>query len=367
MAFRLLHGSEVRHHLGGFHDYFSQQQGSGTNHLRRDPHDPHQRMYLRQIPTVGSQCLPDIGNRIQADDVHPLIAEEQHICRHVVKYSRIPIVQIPLIGIEGGHDHLSRLVAPGEVSGSGGGEHLRYCLLVFIGDVPVIKEEVTILEFLLSRPGTFCPLMVLTGMIHDKIKTYGDSPCMTPLGQRRKILHGSQGRLHRPEIRHRISAVRTSLGAGKQRHQMQIVHSAFLDIIQMGLHTLQGSGKGIGIHEHSQHLISGEPLRHGLPAQVPFFQFSASVLKALIKHFTEILKCLHIIAVQLGIQPFQLVILRIQPIPEGLLPAFLLHPVCRIQGFLHVCHLTILSVLSAISEFSDTADASILLILYADL
>ena len=46
MALRLLHRTEIRHHLLRLHHHFSQQQNSGADNLGNHTHHTHNRMYL---------------------------------------------------------------------------------------------------------------------------------------------------------------------------------------------------------------------------------------------------------------------------------------------------------------------------------
>ena len=96
-------------------------------------------------------------------------------------------------------------------------------------------------------------------------------------GPRIKILHLKD--LKRTEESHffaevgnGIAAVAPVLGALQQRHQVEIVDAAFLDIVKMLPDALQVARKAVGIHEHAQHLISLIPVRHQLSGLVPVFQ-----------------------------------------------------------------------------------------------
>ena len=79
-------------------------------------------MHLGKIPAAGSQLFPDIGNRVDADHIDTFVGQVQHIVNHLIENHRIPVVQIPLIGIESGHDKLfmsgSQVKFPGAVVGN---------------------------------------------------------------------------------------------------------------------------------------------------------------------------------------------------------------------------------------------------------
>ena len=272
VALRLLNSSEIRNDFLGLHNDFTQKQGAGTYDIGRHVHQPDQGVYLRQVTAVGAQFLPDIRSRVQTDNVDAVIAEVEHIRCHIVENSRIRVVQIPLIGIEGRHDDFAGLLAPGEVSGGCGGEDLGYGLLELIGDIPVIIEEVPVLIFLLAGAGAFCPLMIFTGVVHNEINADAHAQVVAFVAQGRQILHGAQLGLDLAEVGNGIAAVASVLGALQQRHQVEIVDAAFLDIVKMLPDALQVAREAVGIHEHAQHLISLIPVRHQLPGLVPVFQ-----------------------------------------------------------------------------------------------
>ena len=73
---------------------------------------------------------------------------------------------------------------------------------------------------------------------------------MTFRGQCLKILHRPQLGLDPAEIRHGIAAVRAILWAFEERHQVQIVDAAFLDIVDPALESFEVIGKVINIQHH---------------------------------------------------------------------------------------------------------------------
>ena len=233
VALGLFHGSEIRNHLRRLHDDLAEEKRAGADDLAGHTHDADQRMHLRQVPALRSELLPDIRHCIQTDNIDTVIAEIQHIGRHVVENSRIAVVKIPLIGIECGHDDLPHLRAPGEIPGRGGRENLRHRLFKLIRNRPIVEEEEHILVFLFSPLRANRPLMILAGMVHDKIKTHTHAVPMALARQLREIRHRPELRLHGAKIRHRIPAVAPILRALQKRHQMQIVDPALFQIIEM--------------------------------------------------------------------------------------------------------------------------------------
>ena len=241
-----------------------------------------------------------------------MVAQVEHVSGHIIENDRIGIIEVPLIGIEGGHDDFAGLFAPGEVSGSGLGKDLGNSLFKLVGDIPVIIEEIPVLIFLLACAGALRPLVVLTGVVHDEVKAEAHTLAVALVAEGGQVFHGAERGLYLAEIGNRVSAVAASRGALQKRHQMQVVQAAFLQIVKMFLHTLQSPCEAVGVHEHAQHLISLVPFRHLLSGLIPLLQDRASLRIILVEHVAEILKGLLIIVIELGIQPFHLIIMLFQ-------------------------------------------------------
>ncbi len=316
MAFRFLHGSEIRDDFGRFHHDFAQDQRSRTDDLGGDPHDPYHRVDLRKVPAVRSQRLPDIRRRIEPDDVNTVVAQIQHIRRHIVEDHRIAVIQVPLIRIERRHDDFPGFFAVCEISGSRGGKDLRHRLLELFRYLPVVKEEISVLIFLLPRSRAFCPLVILARVIHHKIKADADAAAVAFLRKVSEILHGPQFRLHLPEIRHRIAAVAPSFRTLKKRHEVHVIRAAFLDIVKVFLHAFEIPGKALHIHDHAEHLVAGIPLRIEAPRLVPLPETLFPFFERSVKHLQKIGKRLFIVRIEFSVKPLHLIIIRFQPFQE---------------------------------------------------
>ena len=82
-------------------------------------------MNLREVAAVSAERLPDVGHSVKPDDVYSLIAEIEHVFRHVVEDYGISVVQVPLIGIERSHYYLAGLLVEREISGGSCRENFR--------------------------------------------------------------------------------------------------------------------------------------------------------------------------------------------------------------------------------------------------
>ncbi len=213
-----------------------------------------------------------------------------------------------------------RFLAPREISRCGLREHLRNRFLELIRDIPVVKEEIAVLILLLAGFRAPCPLMVLRRVIHDKIKAGADSLLMAGTRKVRKVLHRSQFRLHFPVIRDRIAAVAAAGRALQQRHQVKIIHTAFLDIVEMLLHALQILRKALHIHQHAGERSVLIPVRCDLACFIELLQLRAPLLIIAVKHRKKIVKRLLISVIKLAIEPFHLIDALVKSVPELRIP-----------------------------------------------
>ena len=303
VALGLFHRAEIGRHLRRFHHHLPQQQGAGADDLHRHAHDAHQGVDLGQIAAAGAQLLPYVRYGVEPDDVHPLIAQVEHVVHHVRQHGGVGIVQIPLVGIEGGHDDLSGFLAPGEAPRRGGGKDLGHGFVEFVGDVPAVVEEIAGLAFRVARPGAHGPGVILAGVVHHEVQAEDDPPGMAVLRQGGQIGHGAQLRLDLAEVRHGVAAVAAALGALQQRHQVQVVHAAVLYVVQLLPHAVQRAREGLHVHQHAHQLVPA-----GLPAAVGETQGFGPHVIGPAEHLHKAGIGVHIAAVQLAKQPPELLL-----------------------------------------------------------
>ena len=320
VAFRLVYRAKIRHHLARLHDHLAEQQRARTDNITGHVHDPHQRVNLRQIAAGGPQRFPDIRRRVETDDINALVAQIEHVVRHIVENGRIAVIEIPLVWVEGRHDDLVRLLAPGEIARRRLREDLRDRLLELVRNVPVVEEEIPVLVLLLPCLRPPRPFMVLRGMIHDKIQADTHAVFMAGTRESREILHRAELRLYRAVVRHSVAAVAPARRALKQRHQMNIVDAALSDVIQMLPDPLQIARKALRIHQHARQRAVLVPVRHHFPGLVQLLQLPAPALIIPVQHTAKVVKRLLISVIQLPIEPLHLVIIAAHTFRKNRVP-----------------------------------------------
>ena len=241
-------------------------------------------MDLRQVAAVGAESLPDIRNRVKTDDINTVVAEIQHICRHIIKDDRVAVIQVPLIRVEAGHNDFLSFLAPCEVARCCRRKYLRDSLLELVRNCPVIIEEISLLILDLALACSDSPLVIFTCVVHDKVKAYAHAHLVAVKCELIQILHCAEFRLDLAEIRYRVAAVAAVLRALKERHKVYIVDTALLDVIKVLMNTLKVAGEAVRVEEHSEKIISLIPVRDEASGVIPLLQYIRSLLIVLIHH-----------------------------------------------------------------------------------
>ncbi len=132
-----------------------------------------------QVFAVGSHLFPDEGDRIQPDDFHALVGQEEQFFGHPVENGRVGIVQIPLVAVEGRPDPATGS-APGrrEKGKSAGvfiGENFPQGEFVCIGQFPVGIDEIKLFEIRVAGQGALGPEMLIGGVIEDQVDHQADA------------------------------------------------------------------------------------------------------------------------------------------------------------------------------------------------
>lgn len=295
------------------HDHLAEQQGCGTDNLRNHADHADDRVDLRQVPAAGSELFPDIGNRVDADHVDSLVREEQHVFRHGLKDCRVPVVQIPLIGIEGREDDFTAVVHPGEIPRCGRRKDLRHMLFIFVRNIPVVIEKIETAVVRITGTGFPGPFMVLAGVVHDEVHADAD---VLPVAARRElfqILHGAELGIHGAEIGDRVPAVTAALRTLEERHQVQVIDAAFLQIRNFLPHALKRAGKRFHVQAHAEQTAVPVPAGVLLALCVQFLQRRRPVFPAGPEHGGQGSEELRTVSVKLRKKPFQFVTMMCQP------------------------------------------------------
>ena len=207
MAFRMLRRPKISRKLLRCHDHFSLQDHGGADHLQHHAQHPHDPVHLWKVAAAGSQLLPDIWNCVNAENLHAQIGQEQDVCRHLIENRRIPVVQIPLIGIKGGQHILLHFLAPGKIPRRGGGKNLWHGLFKLRGDLPGVITIIPVLVLLFSGLRPHRPFMGVRRMIHHHVQAETDPPFPQFSRKRRQFPVRADLRVHRAEVFHCVSAV----------------------------------------------------------------------------------------------------------------------------------------------------------------
>ena len=341
MAFRLFRGAEVGGQLAGSHDHLAFQDDGGADGLQHHADDAHDGVHLGQVAAGGAQLLPDIGHRVDAQHLHAQVGQVQHAAGHLHQHRGVAVVQVPLVGVEGGQHPLVHLLAPGKVARGGVGEDLGHRLLILVGHGAVVKAVVEVLVIGVPGHGPAGPFVAGSGVVHHEVQAQADARRPQLLGQGGQVGVGAKGGIHLVEVLHRIAAVVVGMGHLQQGHQVQVGQLLLFQIGQLLRQLLQVPGKEVGVHGHAEHVAPAVPAGVGFPGGVQLFQLGAAGGKGVGHGLFQGAQGLPVV-VQLHEQPFQLVTAAGQPFFKqrvvGAAGAGLLH--CKTAPFIRQCWFT---------------------------
>ena len=92
MAFRPLDTAKIRDNLLRRHHHLPQQQDAGADSLDDDPQHPGNGVDLGKVAAVGAQFLPDVGDRIDPDDVDAAVCKRQHKTDHIGQDGGVAVI-----------------------------------------------------------------------------------------------------------------------------------------------------------------------------------------------------------------------------------------------------------------------------------
>src|SRR5207248_894771 len=94
------------------------------------------------VLAAGTHALPDERDRVEPEELHTSVGDEQHLLGHRSEDRRVGVVEIPLEAVEGRPDPFAYVLTPGKAPAAHGGEDLTQRALVGIGYRPIGEEEV---------------------------------------------------------------------------------------------------------------------------------------------------------------------------------------------------------------------------------
>ena len=235
-------------------------------------------MYLRKISALRSQLFPYIGNSINAHDINSFVRKIKEVIHHLIEYSRISVIQVPLVRIERGHYIMAAFLEPCKVPGRSRREDLGHSFLISGRNLIIVIEEIAAHILAVAFSGFLCPLMVLRSMIHDKIHADIDLPAMAGSRKIFQILHGPEMFLYLSEVTDSVTSVRTAFRSLKERHQMNIIDTALLQIGYFAFYALDIACKIIDIEHHSKKIIAFIPGGISFSGLIQLLQAAASLL-----------------------------------------------------------------------------------------
>jgi hypothetical protein len=208
----------------------------------------------------AADLLPEEGHGVQAQDVRPHVGPVEDDVDHLDEHGRVPVVEVPLVGVEHGHDPLAHGLVPGEVAGGRGREDLGHGLLVGVGDAAVVEDVVVVLVLLLPCPGAYGPFVLIGGVVDHDVQDQEDFAAAQGAREVFDVVEGAVPVVDPAEVAHGVAAVVVFPGAVEDGHDMDHVHPELLDVGKPLLETLQVVGEAVAIQGHADPFLAQEPV-----------------------------------------------------------------------------------------------------------
>ena len=113
---------------------------------------------------------------------------------------------------------------------------------------------------------------------------------------------------------------------------MQIVDAALLDIVDLLLDALEVVGEVVDIQHHTDKIVGAVPKRRALTFSVELFERFTALLIVFIHGARQPVERLHIVIVNLAVEPFELVEAGFKAVCEFLFPLCgMFHPITSLS------------------------------------
>ena len=183
---------------------------------------------LGQVLAAGALALDQVGDRVEAQPVHPEIAPERHHAEHRLEHGGVVEVQVRLVGEEAVPVVLLGERVPGPVGGLGVGEDdagIGVVTLVVRPDV-----EVALRGALRGVPGALEPGVLIGGVVDDQLGDHAKAPRVRLVDELARVVHGAVVRVHRLVLGDVVAVV--ALRARVERQHPDGVHPELLDVVE---------------------------------------------------------------------------------------------------------------------------------------
>jgi len=221
--------------------------------------------------TISAFPLPDESHCIEPENWNPCISQEKHFLYHGIENFRVPIIQVPLIGMEGCpypflHFFIKAKGAPPYLR-----EYIPQVGLILLGFTNIRKEPIKILILLIPRFCLQSPLVFIRGVVKYKIGYQGDAMFSEGPSKLWEVIHSTEFRVSFPIARNGVTTIVFWLWTTEKGHKVKVGDTQLLEIGQTIMKPLKSTGKAVHIGYRSNLVLRKEPARFGRILPVPLF------------------------------------------------------------------------------------------------
>ena len=195
VAYLALLRADVAQHVVGVDDRLGLEQHHGGSYSHQGVKCLDDLVSFWLVLAAGPHALPDEGDRVEPEDLHAGVGDEEHLLGHRAEDCGVGVVQIPLEAVEGRPDPLLEVLTPGEAPAAHGGEDVTQGALVDVRQRPVGEEEVEALVLGVASLRAPRPLMLVGGVVEDEVEHQADAMLLELARQLSQLFDRAQPRV----------------------------------------------------------------------------------------------------------------------------------------------------------------------------
>ena len=273
----VLADAEVGRQVGRTDDRLGLEEHGGSGDAGDRAQRSGELVHLGLVLADRAEPLPDEGDGIEAEDLHPEVGERQDDLGVLAEHGGVRPVDVPLVVVEGRPDPARELLVPGEAAGREVGEDLRQRRLVGVGQLAVVEDVEVGAALGVAGARRGGPRVLARDVVEHQVQAQTDALAAQRRGERAQVVDVAEVGPHRPVVLDGVATVVRARPRRQQRHEVEIGDSEVAEVRHAILDAAQGAGEPVGVRRVAEHRGPLEPVRIPQPPLVELAQLHRAV------------------------------------------------------------------------------------------
>ena len=204
------------------------------------------------------------GHGVEPEALDAPVGEEEHRLEHRGEDVRIPVVEVPLVVVEGRPDPGVELLDPREVPRRGVGKDVPERLLVRVREGSVGEREVVAAIRLVAAAGACRPGVLGRGVVHDEVEAQAHATAPKLRREPLEAVHVAEARIDCAVVGDGVAAVVRAGPRLEQRHQVQVAHPELLEVVEALGDAGEGVREPVDVADVPDESLAAEPVGNAL-------------------------------------------------------------------------------------------------------